>query len=202
MKGIQRLPGESVYDYLRRAASDNGADPIGERLNPIWTCPACGQKNRVDGIKAIALAKRPICGPLQGVPARTGRLMLAYIVASAVVLAALALDNLLLRIRMRRERGERAAAVAAALSGTTHVAGVELPAPDLEWAQFNNFKVNDLPVHVLKLGGVYVTEKNVFVGSGSNIPPMPVTQETKNYCAAVWKAYRSRVARKAITGTS
>lgn len=57
MIGIPRLPGESDTDYMARAMRMNGVMPT-----VIWSCPSCGQKNRVDKAKVFGLAARPICG--------------------------------------------------------------------------------------------------------------------------------------------
>lgn len=98
---------------------------------------------------------------------------------------------------------EQAAIVAAALSNSTLVDGVELPKPDDErWKQTDSFSVGqEKNTATLSIGCVYVTQAGIYVGTGKSVPVLPGTQAAQKYCADVWKAYRSRVARKAIETT-
>lgn len=113
-------------------------------------------------------------------------------------------DAVYSRYRLRKLKMAQADAVAMALDNSVMVDGVELPKPtDVRW------KIVDSPVRIdgggqqqvfqLRLGGVAVDTEDVWSGGGRGLPR---TRATQNYCDAVWKAYRSRVARKAIDSTS
>jgi hypothetical protein len=132
--------------------------------------------------------------------------VVSYVVTSATTIAALALDDLRLRIRARRERRERAAAVASALANEVIVDGVTLPRPDDDrWRArhkviLSSKLAGDTEHTLIELGPVKVSdEPNIYI---ENEYPLPRTPDTQNYCTAVWKAYRSRVARKAINATT
>jgi hypothetical protein len=105
---------------------------------------------------------------------------------------------------LQQFKEEQAARVAAALSNSTLVDGVELPKPDderwkLEERTMTSTLRGDFKDHLLALGTVHVDPTMfIYVGVGAH---MPSTKDTQKYCDAVWKAYRSRVARKAIEST-
>jgi len=115
------------------------------------------------------------------------------------VLVAVALDDLWLRHELRRRKRENAVSVEAALSDRVTVDGIELPKPDDERWTIKKYITTDTRVTVMKLSiGDLRVDETGYIQYADGMPSIPATPATKNYCAAVWKAYRSRVARKAI----
>jgi len=105
-----------------------------------------------------------------------------------------------MRVQKRAQLIERELAdaqlAADALRGCTRVDGVDLPLPNAAWkpeyVKFENSKQL-----CLVLGMVNVIEKGALVYAGNGYP-MPTTEATKAYAAAVWCAYRNRCARKSF----
>jgi hypothetical protein len=120
------------------------------------------------------------------------------VAATWLVAIAVTIDNLRIRSQLKKLKQVQADLVEAALSNSVMVDGVELPLPSDERWQYVQMKnaTNDEKVPTIRIGGVMTGLVDVWVGVES--PAMPRTVATKNYCSAVWKAYRSRVARKAI----
>lgn len=126
------------------------------------------------------------------------------IVATAFALTVFA-DNVWLRLRLSRLRARIAAteraqanAVRDALSEHATVDGMALPKPDdTRWKPATlTYTDKSGDVTLLTIGDVSVSDSILWIGR--SVPGVPTTKETSTYCAAVWKAYRTRVAQKAI----
>lgn len=118
-----------------------------------------------------------------------------------ILLVAVCADYLRVGRALRRMKAVQAEIVANALGNNVLVDGVELPKPEDErWKRDKRNKFADgSPAEFLSIGAV-VTDQlgRIYIEAGSSLP---ITEATKNYCSAVWKAYRSRVARKSIEST-
>jgi len=107
------------------------------------------------------------------------------------------------RHELHKLKCAQAETVSDALGNSVLVDGIELPKPsDTRWT-FGESKLSNGQKHYIlhlngmvrtdEIGGIYIaTTKDGTAVRGD------ITPETKKYCAAVWKEYRSRVARKAI----
>ncbi len=130
-------------------------------------------------------------------------------VITIIVLASLLLLVVFDDLRVRRIHTQLkmalAEAAATALGNSVLVDGIELPKPDDERWRLAKATIRDVltgATHIeslLMIGEVQVSLKGLFVGD--NARGMSLTSSAENYCAAVWRAYRSRVARKAIDST-
>ncbi len=130
-------------------------------------------------------------------------------VITIIVLASLLLLVVFDDLRVRRIHTQLkmalAEAAATALGNSVLVDGIELPKPDDERWRLAKAEIRDVPTgtthteSLLMIGEVQVALKGLFVGN--NARGMAPTPSAENYCAAVWRAYRSRVARKAIDST-
>jgi hypothetical protein len=128
--------------------------------------------------------------------------MIALIVSltlATTLVVLLALDNIHVRHELRQIKQNAAEQVANALGNSVLVDGIELPLPDDDrWKldQMCDAKDTSKKVTSLRIGLVIVGEYRIWVAL--NAPSLPITNATEKYCSAVWKAYRSRVARKSI----
>lgn len=118
------------------------------------------------------------------------------IAALAFVLAAA--DSYRVRRELRQIKQDAAEQVANALGNSVLVDGIELPKPDDErWRLDNMLDASDkTKITTLRIGLVIVGTQHIWIALDA--PSLPDTYATKKYCSAVWKAYRSRVARKSI----
>lgn len=112
-------------------------------------------------------------------------------------------DDIIARLELRQLKLAAAETVASALGNSVLVEGIELPKPDdirFDITKRTASATTDggaveYTVTLLSLGELHLEERgNVYVGSAPSI----CTDNTKNYCSAAWKAYRSRVSRKSI----
>ena len=116
----------------------------------------------------------------------------SYVLVGAAVLVFI--RNIRLRRAVKRLMENQAQIVADALGNSVTVDGIELPKPDdVRWesTKLSNGK------YALKIGSVFALKEG-YLFPANDIPSLDRTPATKNYCSAVWKAYHSRVARKAI----
>lgn len=119
-----------------------------------------------------------------------------------LLFAVVLFDNIRVRLTLRRLKVSQAEIVSNALGNCTLVDDLELPLPqDKRWNMHPTEAANGTKFYVLALGSVRVSENGgVYIGENATSTALriDVTASTKKYCAAVWKAYRSRLARKSI----
>ena len=125
--------------------------------------------------------------------------LLAALAFTTSVAVLCALDNIRVRRELRQIKQDAAEQVSNALGGGMMVDGIELPLPsDDRWKldQMCEAQNTSKKVIVLRIGLVIAGEYDIWVALAA--PNLPRTDATKKYCSDVWKAYRSRVARKSI----
>lgn len=91
--------------------------------------------------------------------------------------------------------------VSNALGNSVLVDGIELPKPDdSRWMFAEALAVDGAKQFVLHINGTVrvMDTGGIYIGGGVTCTRAEITPATKKYCSAVWKEYRSRVARKAI----